>query len=66
MQKFGFHTIHGLFFLQDDSEAVQMLPTATRQASDYGQILENQSFVSEPRKDVDIGSILEVVKICIL
>ncbi|ROT72313.1 hypothetical protein C7M84_009312 [Penaeus vannamei] len=47
--------------LRDDSEAVQMLPTATRQASDYGQILENQSFVSEPRKDVDIGSILEAI-----
>ncbi|XP_047500726.1 uncharacterized protein LOC125046789 [Penaeus chinensis] len=47
--------------LRDDSEAVQMPPSATRQASDYGQVLENQSFVSEPRKEMDIGSILEAI-----
>lgn len=53
---------HTWTLLQDDSEAVQMPPSATRQASDYGQVLENQTFVSEPRKEVDIGSILAVDK----
>ncbi|XP_042867627.1 uncharacterized protein LOC122250320 [Penaeus japonicus] len=46
----------------DESELTQMPVSFVGQTSEFGQLQENQHFMSEPKKDMDLmGSLLEII-----